>query len=386
MVSKIKNMFRSQLYKVRGKLDYNTWIFSSVDNNNFNYNSKYLFLFVKEHLPQIRPLFVINDQTKREGLAMEYGAEYFIDTQSKEGLVQVLKAGVWFTSAGLPAYEWSGHPDRIVVNLWHGIPLKKIVLMEEHFGTLQKLYFRRIFSRKYTDILTTSEKLIPIMARSFGVSKHVIKVWGQPRNDAILQGYDREELKKRAGMKEGGSERLLLYAPTYRDSGPTRLFPFADYDKEELESFLKEKNCHICIRMHLEERVDEKEFLSEHIHFINEDVIDDIAQWMGCFDLLVTDYSSIYLDYLLLDRPMLFLPYDKEEYLRSRGMNYSYDKVTPGPKPSTQKEFLYYIEEFLAGRDSFGKHRKQCNRYFNQVNGMCCQTITEHILERIRKR
>ncbi len=357
-----------------------------MDNNNFNYNSKYLFLFAKEHLPQVRSLFVINDQKKREHLAEKYGAEYFIDAQSKEGLVQVLEAGVWFTSAGLPAYEWSGRSDRIVVNLWHGIPLKKIVLMEEHFGIIQRMYFKRIFSRKYTDILTTSEKLIPIMARSFGVSEDKIRVWGQPRNDAILEGYSREELMKKAGILEEDGETMILYAPTYRDSGSTRLFPFPDYDKERIEEFLKEKKCHICIRMHLEERVDETQFLSSHVHFINEDVIDDIAQWMGCFDLLITDYSSIYLDYLLLDRPMLFLPYDKEEYLRDRGMNYSYDKVTPGPKPSTQEEFLYYIEEFSVGRDDFRKHRRQCNRYFNQVNGICCQAITENILERIREK
>ena len=44
------------------------------------------------------------------------------------------------------------------------------------------------------------------------------------------------------------------------------------------------------------------------------------------FDILITDYSSIYIDYLLLDRPLIFLPYDKEQYLKGRGMNFEYDK------------------------------------------------------------
>ena len=60
---------------------------------------------------------------------------------------------------------------------------------------------------------------------------------------------------------------------------------------------------------------------------------------LGIFDLLVTDYSSIYIDYLLTEKPIVFLPYDKEQYLEGRGMNFGYDEVTPGPKPETMRSF-----------------------------------------------
>ena len=81
-----------------------TWIFSSVDNCYYNYNSRYLFEYVKEHLPQITPIFVINEEGLRRELSKKYGEQYFIETESKEGIRRVLEAGVWFTSAGLPVY------------------------------------------------------------------------------------------------------------------------------------------------------------------------------------------------------------------------------------------------------------------------------------------
>ena len=375
-------MIQSQLYKEKGLLDYHTWIFSSVGNCNFNYNSKYLFLYVQKNLPQIRPRFVMNDAAKRSQLEKEYGTEYFLDGTTKDGLKQILKAGVWFTSAGLPAYEWSGDARRIVVNLWHGIPLKKIALLEEHASSFQKLYFRRIFSKKYSYVLTTSTHLVPVMAKSLGVEEKIVKVWGQPRNDVIMKGRQKEELFDFLNI-QGQDTKLVLYAPTYRDHGTTRLFPFEDYQKQELEEFLQEKKIHICIRMHLEETIEKEKYLSKNLHFVNEDVIDDIAQWMGCFDLLITDYSSIYLDYLLLDKPMIFLPYDKEEYLKDRGMNYSYDEVTPGAKPETQKQLLINIEDSLFGEDRYRTQRRECNAYFNQVTGPCCAYICQQILQEI---
>ena len=72
-----------------------TWIFSSVDNCYYNYNSRYLFEYVKEHLPQITPIYVINEEGLRRELSKKYGEQYFIETESKEGIRRVLEAGVW---------------------------------------------------------------------------------------------------------------------------------------------------------------------------------------------------------------------------------------------------------------------------------------------------
>lgn len=385
MNSKLYNMVRATASKRISHLDYNIWIFSSVDNDNFNYNSRYLFLYVKECITGITPLYVINDGRKRKSLSEQYGERYFISSLCKEGLRQILGSGVWFTSAGLPAYSWKAEPERIVVNLWHGVPLKKIVMMENHMNKLKKLYFKKLFLEKYTWILTTSSHLIPIMAESFAVSKEIIKVWGQPRNDGLFSACSKEEFLDIIEV-EHECRKLILYAPTFREGQETRLFPFGDYDPETLEAFLQERSWYICIRSHLECENKTSGLVSTHIRMIDSDVIEDITGWMSCFDLLITDYSSIYVDYLLLEKPIIFLPYDKVEYIRSRGMNFCYEEVTPGPKPDTLKWLIKELDCLLNEEDPYKEQRKKCNRFFNQVQEPCMGHICNCVLDEIAVR
>ena len=92
---------------------------------------------------------------------------------------------------------------------------------------------------------------------------------------------------------------------------------------------------------------------------------------LGMFDLLITDYSSIYIDYLLTDKPLMFLPYDRERYLDGRGMNFEYDEVTPGPKPETMKDFIREIRSLISGEDSWKSERDRVNLKFNEVREPC---------------
>ena len=99
------------------------------------------------------------------------------------------------------------------------------------------------------------------------------------------------------------------------------------------------------------------------------------------FDLLITDYSSIYIDYLLLERPILFLPYDREAYLKTRGFNFDYDEVTPGPKPKSYAEFLNSIEGLLYNEMNYVENRKKIERKFNKIQEPCSEYICRMVKE-----
>lgn len=355
------------------------WIFSSVDNRKFNYNSRYLFEYVKEHFPEITPRFVMNDDQEREKLSRQYGEEYFIESQTREGIQKVLEGGVWFTSAGLPVYGMGLGKNREIINLWHGVPLKKIVLLENQVSFLKKFYFKKIFSENYSAILTTSKELLPVMAESFGVEEERIKVWGQPRNDLLFVKQERQEVLAKLYGIEFPVKHLLLYAPTYREYGRTRLFPFEDFDQEKLEHFLEKQGIMLLIRCHLEEQGTQCQE-GRWIRTVNEDKILDIMEILSAFDGVITDYSSIYIDYLLMERPVLFLPYDLEEYRTKRGMNFSYEEVTPGPKPQTMKEFMEEIDRLLTEEDYFKEERHRANLFFNEIQEPCCNTISKLLL------
>ena len=388
IMGKIKNLCMTQLVRMKKtkKPDMYTWVFSSVDNCYYNYNSKYLFEYVKEHLPQITPLFVINEENLRRELSEQYGKEYFIETESKEGISRVLEAGVWFTSAGLPVYGTGLGKNRLIVNLWHGVPLKKIALMDPNLKKAARIYFKKIFSENYTWILTTSRELVPVMAKSFQISEDRLRVWGQPRNDCIFAPPDRKQILEGIYSDLPEYKKVVLYAPTFRDYGNTRLFPFEDFDKKVFEDFLEQEKILLLLRLHIKEAAAADAYVSSRIRRFGSEEAGDVTGMLGMFDLLITDYSSIYIDYLLTDKPLMFLPYDRERYLDGRGMNFDYDEVTPGPKPETMKEFMMEIKEFMNGEDSWKKERDRVNLKFNEVKEPCSSNICNQVLLEIKKR
>lgn len=382
-MGKAKNLLFTACLEHFGQIrpDSHIWLFSSTDNSHYNYNSRYLFEYVKENLPEITPLFVINDSELRNSLSSKYGKQYFIETESIQGIRQALSAGVWFTSAGLPAYGIGLHKKRLIINLWHGVPLKKIALLDPNLKKAARIYFKKIFSENYTCILTTSHELIPLMARSFAVSEDKIKVWGQPRNDGLFQKNDCREILGQLFPDLPEYTKTVLYAPTFRDYGQVQLFPFKDFDQEQLEAFLEEKNMLLFIRTHVAEQGSAAPYLGKRIRFLGNEQAEDVTGILNIFDCLITDYSSIYIDYLLTDKPMIFLPYDRQQYLDGRGMNFDDDDVTPGPKPETFNDFL----DALSPKEDFWKsERTRVNRLFNEIQHPCAADICNKVLKMIR--
>lgn len=382
-MGKAKNLLFTACLEHFGQIrpDSHIWLFSSTDNSHYNYNSRYLFEYVKENLPEITPLFVINDPELRNSLSSKYGKQYFIETESIQGIRQALSAGVWFTSAGLPAYGTGLHKKRLIINLWHGVPLKKIALLDPNLKKAARIYFKKIFSENYTCILTTSHELIPLMARSFAVSEDKIKVWGQPRNDGLFQKNDCREILGQLFPDLPEYTKTVLYAPTFRDYGQVQLFPFKDFDQKQLEAFLEEKKMLLFIRTHVAEQGSAAPYLGKRIRFLGNEQAEDVTGILNIFDCLITDYSSIYIDYLLTDKPMIFLPYDRQQYLDGRGMNFDYDDVTPGPKPETFNDFL----DALSPKEDFWKsERTRVNRLFNEIQHPCAADICNKVLKMIR--
>lgn len=382
-MGKAKNLLFTACLEHFGQIrpDSHIWLFSSTDNSHYNYNSRYLFEYVKENLPEITPLFVINDPELRNSLSSKYGKQYFIETENIQGIRQALSAGVWFTSAGLPAYGTGLHKKRLIINLWHGVPLKKIALLDPNLKKAARIYFKKIFSENYTCILTTSHELIPLMARSFAVSEDKIKVWGQPRNDGLFQKNDCRKILGQLFPDLPEYTKTVLYAPTFRDYGQVQLFPFKDFDQEQLEAFLEEKNMLLFIRTHVAEQGSAAPYLGKRIRFLGNEQAEDVTGILNIFDCLITDYSSIYIDYLLTDKPMIFLPYDRQQYLDGRGMNFDYDDVTPGPKPETFNDFL----DALSPKEDFWKsERTRVNRLFNEIQHPCAADICNKVLKMIR--
>lgn len=377
----------------RGAPSPECWVFSSVHNRAFNYNSRYLFCYVKEHCPQIRSFYVTEDPQVQRELANRYGKECVIDTSKLAGIRKVLACQVWFTSTAPPLYGIGFRKKYRIYNLWHGIPLKTIGMEQRNLSPITRAYYRYFFADNYTGVLTTSHHLTALMSRSFLVEPERIRIWGQPRCDCLFEETDARKIFNNIFGKTNHAvpdfEKAILYAPTFRDHGETRLFPFPEFEesgngREQLEAFLEEHRLFLCIRMHLYDQTSygwlaKMDHSGSRIRFLNEDRAEDVMEVLGCFDLLITDYSSIYLDFLLTDHPIVFLPYDRSEYLADRGLNFDYDQVTPGPKPESFAEFCHLLGSLVAGEDPWMEERQRVKRFFYETDDPCCEMICQQV-------
>ncbi|MCP4220690.1 MAG: hypothetical protein GY765_39045, partial [bacterium] len=119
-----------------------------------------------------------------------------------------------------------------------------------------------------------------------------------------------------------------------------------------------------------------------HISFLYD--LKDIYPFLPLADLLITDYSSIYFDYLLLDRPIVFFPYDLETYINEeRGLIFEYDRLTPGPHCFSREELEKEVFTALVDlKDSYKEKREEIGKLaFTYRDGKSCQRVWRDIIE-----
>ena len=160
-------------------------------------------------------------------------------------------------------------------------------------------------------------------------------------------------------------KKVVLYAITWRIDGEGIFFPFDDFDVGTLEKWCASHGILLLIRSHINDNTAFEESL--HVRNISFEVLNDITRILPEVDLLVTDYSSIQTDFLLLNRPIVYIPYDLDEFQEKEGLCYpDYDFWTPGEKVHSFKEMGAAIERGLDGNDVYASQRRRVNGLVNE--------------------
>lgn len=262
--------------------------------------------------------------------------------------------------------------DQIYISLWHGMPLKKICYLGEfdHQGMEDYSSYR----------IATSEVMRAIIAACFREKANNVYITGQPRNDFL---YDKLAAKDLFSTFSAGKTNIF-YVPTFRENQEDKsysdgesiknnnFFRVDDFDFNEVDSFLRTHNCQLFIKLHpYEENVYLDTLLSENIRILKSEELSknnlDINHLLAHMDILITDYSSVYFDYMLLDKPICFLTPDIDSYSRSRG-GFTLEPVNywmPGFHCTTQNALLNEIKNLIEGNDQYAKHRKNVNEIIN---------------------
>lgn len=328
------------------KRDPNLYVFGAWFGEKYADNSKYLFeYFVAqgENAYWITKNTDVYNQLKRDGLpvAMAY---------SEEGKRLCREAKYIVTSTGLSDVNENYVGGATIINLFHGIPLKKIMYDDEVGGRMlsrnQRIHeflTRRALKSHY--VFSSSETVSQSIRTAFRVANDHILCYGLPRNDAFFNG----SLKTRR-YSEVEYKHVISYLPTHRNNGKTPVSIEKLFDLNKLDRFCRENGILFVIKKHFYHNC-EKTNLAGYTNIVDlTGQSDDTQELLYNSDALITDYSSCYIDYLLLNRPIVFYAYDLEDYLKNdREMYYRYEDVAPGEICNDFGQLYTALNQVTAG-------------------------------------
>jgi CDP-glycerol glycerophosphotransferase (TagB/SpsB family) len=251
--------------------------------------------------------------------------------------------------------------NKLYVQLWHGTPLKKLefLLKGTLVAALLKKILQQYMKRKYDFVISSTEANRNIYHNVFSIDLKNIAVLGQPRNDILMN--------KSKGISFGKKrKKKILYMPTWRSYSFDYFSTELGFSFKRMNSYLEKNNSQLFIKLHFHEQKKRLKVPQyENIIFMKN--IDDIYPYLHKVDVLITDYSSIFFDYLLLDKPMIFFSPDEEKYVKSvGGFYYDYESLIPGINVKNWNEVLTELDLLLQDTDRFQVKRKKTNVRFNE--------------------
>ncbi len=339
------------------------YFFEYLVKNGFNTYWLYTDEVQKNKIPEICEGHLIRRNTVK-GFKVALNAKYFVISYSGSDL----------------GYIWYIAKNNTVISLWHAIGIKNVALIDEKFSNQISNNYLNSETSNYSFMTVSSDIDRYTTSSSHGIDIRKVIVTGNPKTDYYLQSLNAKGTSK--GTK-------VLYAPTFRDYElKTELFfPFTDFTLDNLKDFFNEyPDIKIYLRPHpsdfksIKQATQLQENFPENVLNFSSQVCDDIDEYMFQFDIVITDYSSIYMEPLLADVPCIFIPFDYDYYIETRGLAYNYESITPGPIVSTFSELTHSIEAALNGAPEWADKRKIVkNIFFKYEDDQACYRIAQQV-------
>jgi CDP-glycerol glycerophosphotransferase len=356
---------------------------------DFSDNSFSFFCYVINNHKEFKNIWLINDPDKHKFQKViakhtSFTNYKIVKKKSVAGLYYYLKSRYVFHTHGvfnnIPLSE-----KQINVNLWHGMPLKKIGYLDTNKTVPKSNY-----------VISTSKLFQEIMSKAFSIDLDHVLISGQPRNDLIYTNNG--TLLDLINKEKKDFDKVVLWMPTYRKSiiGDVRI----DGELETINGFLNENylsklnlffesiNSVCFVKLHPMDFMDVKDFGKySNLYFLNNDHFEEkgisLYSILHHTDLLLTDFSSIYIDYLLLDKPMAFLVSDFKQYSKSRGFVFENPiEYMPGEIIKKKEDLIPFLENiFIKKEDLFKEERINIRDVFHEPKSNFSENVFNTIFK-----
>ena len=325
-LTKVYRIFLWILYYLSGFIprSRNKWVFGDRANN-FSDNTKYLFFYLKENEPEIDAVWITNNDAL-VGTLKSKGFKVY-RRYSISGIYFCLTAKYYFYNHHLDDINFWVSRGAVKVNLWHGTPLK-VIEFDIREGPLSNVYYKKsgifyyynhIFNPhmyvKPDYCVAPTNEIADLFSGAFRIGKDRIIISGYPRNDILniskkdlirhVNKYETDELSQLIDQL-ATYDKVFIYMPTWRDRGNS----FMDkslFDIQRMNESLVKNNRLLLIKLHPRTSIDMREKHS-NVVIINNKF--DVYPLLPFTDCLITDYSSIYFDYMNLNKNIYFYCHD----------------------------------------------------------------------------
>ncbi|MBS4200619.1 CDP-glycerol glycerophosphotransferase family protein [Bacillus sp. FJAT-49732] len=278
-----------------------------------------------------------------------------------------------------PIYAIKPRKGMEIIQLWHSVgALKKFGLstVGKPFGPSEE-YLKHIkIHGNYSKVYVSSSVVIPYYAEAFNMPAENIFPLGVPRTDYFFSVEAIEEIRSRFYIvfPKLIRKKIILYAPTFRGKSHDQDEFKLPFDLKVMAENLNDEYA-LLIQLHPYMRTDLQ--LDHTFSYQIKDAF-VIEELLAITYILITDYSTVFFDFSLLNRPMIFYPYDLEDYIRIRDFYYQYEEVIPGPMATDTNTLVQLIKEGSFSDEKISSFR---NLFFDYQDGKAAERIVEHIFK-----
>ncbi len=265
----------------------------------------------------------------------------------------ILTSGIFILSHNpRDAHIYRKFKSRKIVNLWHGVAIKRIENLMPNIAPLKQKQLKNN-AKLYDMVIASSKEDKKTNTKAFGVDNSKVKITGLPRYALLQKDYPlgellKKELAKIEEIKNG--RKLVLFAPTFREANSSAISQIKSNEWKILEEFIAKNNLLFGIRPHPYDIKDLPKFIQNSPHFalFLSSKFTEPNIMLRATDILIVDFTSIWIDYLLLKRPIIGFAKDYKHYLEEeRGFVYDFNTIFPSRFIANINDLIDEIEKVL---------------------------------------
>lgn len=325
------------------------------------------------------PLAVDRELARVAPAVTRYWSVVDLSVQVPAGAIAVVEGSPeWWRARGssrlLVVNDWlrrrfARRPGQRVLQTWHGTPLKRLALHRPGFDPRRAIAVVRE-ARRWNVLLAQNPYGARILGKAYAFLRRPVWVEGYPRNDVLRTD---DGLATRAALGIAADERVLLYAPTWRDDRE-RIVDFVDP-----AALARDTDAVVLVRGHSRTLLPGEDARGPRV--VDVTGFPDTARLLAVADVLITDYSSVMFDFSVTGKPMYFLVPDLEHYRGElRGFYFDLMDAAPGPVVRDQAELTRALTEVDPA--IFAERYERWRSVFNaRDDGRAAERVVARILD-----